>query len=941
MKKRGRRILSVILTAVMVFALLPVFSKPMMVKADDIPAHVAHDKQDTKDSLHSGWEKISTWDDLKKLGEKGGSGYLVNSIEIPEPFCIPSSKNVNLCLNGYRITQTADDHTDTITVKGTLNLYDEKDNSGIITHASTKTGRGVKIENKGTFTMNGGTIEGNGTTFDGGGIYNYGTFTMNGGTIAGNNATYGGGVYNAYNGTFTMEGGTIERNSTDYRGGGVCNYGTFTMTEGTISGNNATNGGGVYNYNGVFFTMTEGTISGNEAYYGGGVENKGTFTMEGGKIKDNTASRKGSGVYSSYSFIKEGGEIYGSIENLGRNICAITFKANNRSDKTIIQYVNPNENINLAPNKFSYGNYIFGCWNTMADGTGDSYKDNATINIKGDLVLYARWIEKSYEVTFNVNNGSWEDGTKDEKTITVFKYVGDKELKLNASDIPTPANPDTGFKGSWDTKPDTENALTENKTYTYIFEPIEYTVKYDSNGGVGTMLDQARKYDDKKPLTTNAFTLEGYTFKEWNTVADGSGTSYADKNEGNLSSTDGDTVKLFAQWQANNYTVKYDPNGGDGRMEDQGRTYDDKAPLTTNTFTFEGKTFNGWNTADDGSGTHFKDEEVNNLSSTEGDTVTLYAQWTTNTYTVSWKDYDGTVLETDTDVAYGSTPSYDGETPIKEKEGNKEYTFSGWTPAVDTVKGAATYTATYSENEIIYTVTFDANGGKADTTTGTTNAEFKLSSLPTPTYEGYKFKGWFTEATGGSEISADKVYTQDTTIYAQWEKVEEPEDPQEPTEPEVPEITEPEPDPEIPVKDWLDDLRLALNIANELGGPQTVEYSGDFALPYEIMNYLVEHPDITFVYHVTYEGVDYTITIPGGKAIADSNIGWYGPLWLLANYGGDNVPEVLAGSGRYTVVEGDTLSGIAEKFNTTVEELAKKNGIKNPDYIIVGQVIVY
>ena len=136
-------------------------------------------------------------------------------------------------------------------------------------------------------------------------------------------------------------------------------------------------------------------------------------------------------------------------------------------------------------------------------------------------------------------------------------------------------------------------------------------------------------------MTANACTNEGRTFNGWNTEADGSGTSYADKNEGNLSSTDGETVTLFAQWQANKYTVKFDSNGGDGRMEDQSRAYDDKAPLTTNTFTFEGKTFNGWNTAADGSGTHFKDGEVNNLSSTEGDTVTLYAQWTTNTYTVS------------------------------------------------------------------------------------------------------------------------------------------------------------------------------------------------------------------------------------------------------------------------------------------------------------------
>ncbi len=106
--------------------------------------------------------------------------------------------------------------------------------------------------------------------------------------------------------------------------------------------------------------------------------------------------------------------------------------------------------------------------------------------------------------------------------------------------------------------------------------------------------------------------------------------------------------------------------------------------------------------------------------------------------------------------------------------------------------------------------------------------------------------------------------------------------PNEPSDPGDEDLT----DPEIPDKDWLDDLRLALRIADELGGERTVEYSGDFALSYDIMKYLEEHPLITLIYHVTYEDVEYTITIPAGKAIADPEIPWYGPLWLLANYGG-------------------------------------------------------
>ncbi|MBR4413024.1 MAG: hypothetical protein IKS60_05385, partial [Lachnospiraceae bacterium] len=90
MKKSGRKVLSVILMAVMVFALLPVISMPMVVKADDVPQeHQAHDeKDDEKDNYkcHKGWKVIHNWDELKSLGEDGGSGYLVDNIEISETF---------------------------------------------------------------------------------------------------------------------------------------------------------------------------------------------------------------------------------------------------------------------------------------------------------------------------------------------------------------------------------------------------------------------------------------------------------------------------------------------------------------------------------------------------------------------------------------------------------------------------------------------------------------------------------------------------------------------------------------------------------------------------------------------------------------------------------------------------------------------------------------
>ncbi|MBO5160172.1 MAG: hypothetical protein J6B94_11385 [Lachnospiraceae bacterium] len=67
------------------------------------------------------------------------------------------------------------------------------------------------------------------------------------------------------------------------------------------------------------------------------------------------------------------------------------------------------------------------------------------------------------------------------------------------------------------------------------------------------------------------------------------------------------------------------------------------------------------------------------------------------TYKITWVNADGTTLETDENVRYDSTPSYDGETPTQTGTDGKVYVFEGWTPEIVSVKENATYTATYRE----------------------------------------------------------------------------------------------------------------------------------------------------------------------------------------------------------------------------------------------------
>lgn len=153
---------------------------------------------------------------------------------------------------------------------------------------------------------------------------------------------------------------------------------------------------------------------------------------------------------------------------------------------------------------------------------------------------------------------------------------------------------------------------------------------------------------------------------------------------------------------------------------------------------------------------------------------TIYAAYTATvrTYTVLWKNYDGTTIETDSNVPYGSTPHYDGSTPTYDGQ-----TSTGWTPEPTTVTGDAVYTATYLP---VYSVYF-YNGSTLLQTVRVQQGGAAVYTGSTPVSpdgtaeDGYEFTGWSPSPTNvQANLSTYAQYTspvQDVEITDSWDTI--------------------------------------------------------------------------------------------------------------------------------------------------------------------------
>jgi len=332
------------------------------------------------------------------------------------------------------------------------------------------------------------------------------------------------------------------------------------------------------------------------------------------------------------------------------------------------------------------------------------------------------------------------------------------------------------FEATWTQDP---GMLEITKTFAGPDDlPDDFSLSVEGTNGYSTtlLLSDAEKDGDAYrwsldnlisnvtySVTEDNYEADGFDFDDASSVTEGS-AYVSPGQESFLTLSNVYTVKTFTViWENEDGTVlETDENVSYGTMP----SYEGATPVkdadAENSYVFA-----GWG------------PEISPV--TEDVTYTAVYSESVNSYTVIWQNEDGTVLETDENVPYGTMPSYDGTTPAKASTPQYHFTFDKWSPSVTRVDGDAVYTATFEATDRYYTVTWlNHNKVVMETDTGVkygTEIDLSVDSADydgeTPTKAGdsdftYKFAGW--EIWSDSE-SKDNPITGNTTLIAVYEPV--------------------------------------------------------------------------------------------------------------------------------------------------------------------------
>ena len=290
------------------------------------------------------------------------------------------------------------------------------------------------------------------------------------------------------------------------------------------------------------------------------------------------------------------------------------------------------------------------------------------------------------------------------------------------------------------------SAVTGDVTYIATYKQVKKTYTVTFKNDDGTVLQSVEvAYGETPEYTQTAPTKEAtaeftYTFTGFGNVAAVVGNA---------------TYVATYEKTVNKYTVTF--KNADGTVLQSAKVEYGSLPVfvgvtpTKDSTAEYSYTFKGWDKA--------------MIAVTEDAEFTATYTQTKNKYVVTFKNADGSVLQS-SEVEYGATPVYEG-TPTKAADMQYVYTFAGWTPEVKAVEGVATYVATYTQKANTYKVTVKFNNGEADeviegATYGMTVSELYANA---PEKEGHTFEGWYI---GDSKLAPSALITGETTIEARY-----------------------------------------------------------------------------------------------------------------------------------------------------------------------------
>jgi len=464
----------------------------------------------------------------------------------------------------------------------------------------------------------------------------------------------------------------------------------------------------------------------------------------------------------------------------------ITYKANGGvgADKEVnVKY---GDVYTVEGNTFTApANNIFNGWNTVAGGTGTPYAAGATINITGDVTLFAQWQyvqPNAITVNFNPNGGTLTGPTS--KEVFTGSPYGTLPGESGAWRVTAP--PGSTFLtyefAGWFTTPlagntkiEEDTIVTLTTTHTlyarwYTKGIDTYTITFDGNNGVPeTQMRTVVQGETLGNDMPDEPTRVNYDFVEWNTAIDGTGTKF-----------DGTTpitrnLRVFAKWDPRPtfFTVTFHGNGGLPTSQtvsvEQGTALEANMPDWP---TRTGHLFAGWNTRQDGSGDDFTDKTIVNGS------MAVYAKWTPEPLTVTYNANGGTGVEVVANTVYGATYTIAGNTYTAPAG----HDFSGWNEEADGSGKAYTVGEQVPISESLmlyakwtsntYTVTFNGNGGPATVTVDVPRNTALGAKMPAdPKRSGYTFNGWNTMQNGsGTAFTGSVVVTANIEVFAQWKE---------------------------------------------------------------------------------------------------------------------------------------------------------------------------